>query len=80
MERCLPANELRYLDELRAYLVSFFRRARPLFDLDDLETKARKEFEEKWVQGKVPGWEDVAAAHADASLYCKACRYSHAHS
>ncbi|KAI8979810.1 hypothetical protein BDF20DRAFT_871845 [Mycotypha africana] len=61
-----------YLNNLYDYLYGFYRRAKPLYNLNELETRAREQFEENWRQGKVKGWEQVEAG--DASLFCKACQ------
>ncbi|KAI8146779.1 hypothetical protein BJV82DRAFT_643323 [Fennellomyces sp. T-0311] len=63
-----------YLDHMSEYLYSFFRRAKPLFDLTEMEEKAKKELEENWQQGKVAGWEEIANETSDPGLYCNACQ------
>ncbi|KAI7907060.1 uncharacterized protein BX663DRAFT_426963 [Cokeromyces recurvatus] len=61
-----------YLNELFDYLESFFHRAKPLYDLGELEEKALKEFNEAWSEGQVKGWEDMD--NQDNNLFCQACQ------
>lgn len=61
-----------YLNELFQYLYSFFRRAKPLYDIAALEEEALLEFNDQWDQGKVTGWEDVDSTNHD--LFCPACQ------
>ncbi|CDS07257.1 hypothetical protein LRAMOSA01206 [Lichtheimia ramosa] len=63
-----------YLQDTCDYLCSFFRRAKPLFDLDELERKAQQELEEKWSTGQLPGWEEIANESNTPELYCNACQ------
>ncbi|KAI8885730.1 hypothetical protein K501DRAFT_245453 [Backusella circina FSU 941] len=60
-----------YLNALFDYLYNFFRRAKPLFDLQALEKKTRLGFDDEWKQGKVPGWEEIETV--DHNLFCPAC-------
>ncbi|ORY95836.1 hypothetical protein BCR43DRAFT_459761 [Syncephalastrum racemosum] len=62
-----------YLDQLRSYLESFFRRAHPLFDLKTLQQKAQQEIDEKFDKGEMPGWEDVADKESQG-IFCEACQ------
>jgi hypothetical protein len=71
MNTVLTFSTCSYLNALFDYLYNFFRRAKPLFDLNELESKARQSFDEEWKQGKVPGWEEIETA--DQSLFCPAC-------
>lgn len=59
-----------YLADLKAYLVSYFERTRPLFDMKELHQKATAEVEQNWDAGKVPGWErdSHSALNAAAAL------------
>jgi splicing factor 3A subunit 3 len=49
---------LPYLNNVYSYLASFIKRSRPLFDLDSLEKNVHSLFEERYVQGKIAGWDD----------------------
>ncbi|KAG2220303.1 hypothetical protein INT45_009936 [Circinella minor] len=63
-----------YLNDLSEYLYSFFRRAKPLFDLAELEEKVRQELDEKWEKGQLVGWEEIGNEMLDPELYCQACQ------
>ncbi|PKC73150.1 hypothetical protein RhiirA1_530621 [Rhizophagus irregularis] len=66
---------LKYLKELKNYLESFFKRVKPLSNLDDIRNEAEREFNEKWAQGKVHGWEKQIGADDDSTdLFCVACK------
>lgn len=61
-----------YLQDLYDYLYSFTRRARPLFNVSELEQKTQDEFNKDWEQGQVTGWED--SVNEQQGLYCQACQ------
>lgn len=61
-----------YLNQLFDYLHSFFRRAKPLYDLKSLDAEALAEFNTQWEQGQVAGWEDVDTSNQE--LFCPACQ------
>ncbi|KAI9468682.1 hypothetical protein BDB00DRAFT_863467 [Zychaea mexicana] len=63
-----------YLDHLKTYLYSFFRRAKPLFDLVEMEKQVDKDLEEKWEKGQIPGWEEIGNDMVDSDVYCEACQ------
>ena len=64
------------MQELKNYLESFFKRVKPLSNLDDIRNEAEKEFNEKWTQGKFPGWEkQIGADNNSIDLFCVACKY-----
>jgi splicing factor 3A subunit 3 len=46
-----------YLNNLFNYLSSFIKRSRPLFDLEGLLTSFDPIFEERYKEGKIPGWD-----------------------
>lgn len=56
-----------YLDGVIGYLRGFLLRTQPLVGLDKLEQQFDKEFEERWVDRSIPGWQD--ATHKD-KLFC----------
>ncbi|RCH87968.1 hypothetical protein CU098_001852, partial [Rhizopus stolonifer] len=58
-----------YLNQLFDYLHQFFRRSRPLFDIQKLETTAQGEFNTLWAADELEGKEA-----SDQSLYCLACQ------
>ncbi|PWY97986.1 hypothetical protein BCV70DRAFT_202473 [Testicularia cyperi] len=47
-----------YLFELRRYLSSFLRKTQPLANVDDVEQRALDDFDNRWQQGQVAGWEE----------------------
>ena len=49
----------RYIDGLSSYLVDFYRRTRPLEDIDAELQQAEKDFDALWAAGKFRGWQDV---------------------
>ena len=49
---------LTYLKNLNAYLCSFIKKSRPLFDYEGFMEQVSKSFEEKFSQGRLPGWEE----------------------
>ncbi|OZJ06928.1 hypothetical protein BZG36_00173 [Bifiguratus adelaidae] len=66
-----------YLTLLYQYLESFFSRAKPLYNLPDLRERTRKQFDQQWSEGKVPGWEkklgeDDVDMNGEA-MFCLAC-------
>ncbi|KAI8909627.1 hypothetical protein EDD86DRAFT_226161 [Gorgonomyces haynaldii] len=59
-----------YLSHLVEYLLSFYARSQPLYDLKGLEQRTREEFEAMWSKGQVPGWLNSN----QTELYCNACK------
>ncbi|KAJ2810147.1 Pre-mRNA-splicing factor sap61, partial [Coemansia sp. 'formosensis'] len=59
----------RYLDSLQEYFNGYFARAMPLFDVPKARAEALAQFDAKWVERKVVGWEDAEARE----LYCAVC-------
>jgi len=45
-----------YINKLSDYLQDFVRRAKPLLDLDSEMEACDGAFEQKWKEGKIPGW------------------------
>lgn len=62
----------RYLEDLKQYLESFIARAKPLYNFIELKQQIVQDFNEKWAQGAVKGWELSEETKEDA-LYCRAC-------
>lgn len=60
-----------YLNQLHDYLHGFFRRSKPLYDIDALDKEALAEFNQQWEQGQVVGW-DLDTSNSD--LFCAACQ------
>lgn len=77
----LSETYFQYLKALQDYLESFFRRTKPLENLDKLFASFDKEFEELWEKHEVPGWGKDAAksaaadeAAASEGIWCSACK------
>ncbi|KAL6615800.1 hypothetical protein ACP70R_038070 [Stipagrostis hirtigluma subsp. patula] len=47
-----------YLEHILEYLTSFLYRTEPLQDIEKIFSKLESEFEERWANGEVPGWEN----------------------
>ncbi|CAE7467997.1 ATO [Symbiodinium sp. CCMP2592] len=60
-------NYSEYLEGLISYLRGFLLRTQPLIDVTKLEQQFEKEFEERWGDKSIPGWQD--ATHKD-KLFC----------
>ncbi|CAG8510432.1 3533_t:CDS:2 [Racocetra fulgida] len=65
---------IKYLEELRSYLESFFKRVKPLSNLEDIQETTQKNFLQQWESGKFPGWERQIGSDEDNGLFCAACR------
>ncbi|KAG9292879.1 hypothetical protein G9A89_016241 [Geosiphon pyriformis] len=70
---------IKYLKDLRTYLESFFRRVKPLSNLEDIRQETEVDFKGKWLQGKFPGWERPFGGDKFINdLFCVACRKGYA--
>lgn len=47
-----------YVEEMVEYLRSFVRRTQPLVGIEKLEAQFDKEFEERWGDRSIPGWQE----------------------
>mmetsp|Transcript_72017 Transcript_72017/g.198735 ORF Transcript_72017/g.198735 Transcript_72017/m.198735 type:complete len:528 (+) Transcript_72017:84-1667(+) len=56
-----------YLESIIAYLRDFLLRTQPLVGIEKLEQQFDKEFEERWADRSIPGWQE--ATHKD-KLFC----------
>lgn len=56
-----------YLSGLLEYLASFFERTQPLQPFEKIMDKVETEFNAKWEEGFVNGWEDLGGLNGDAS-------------
>jgi len=56
-----------YVDSLISYLRGFLLRTQPMIDIDKLEAQFEKEFEERWADKSIPGWQEPT--HKD-KLFC----------
>lgn len=55
-DRKLTQAYKNYLDMLLEYFRDYSRRAKPLFDYSDLESKADEKFQQQWNDMTFPGW------------------------
>lgn len=66
-----------YLENLAQYLKEFFMKTQPLADLAQVERQINQEFELRWKDGTLKGWErqikTVEQIIANP-LYCKFCK------
>jgi len=62
-----------YLKDLFNYLINYFRRSQPLFDIDSQLKVFEKDFEESWASGQfVPvGYNDIDRTREETGLWCK---------
>ncbi|KAJ6598839.1 hypothetical protein DFH09DRAFT_16394 [Mycena vulgaris] len=68
-----------YIKTLHAYLLSFAKRTMPLVDVDSQQREAAADFETKWEDGEIKGWEEnVPKAPANGKesggIWCSACQ------
>jgi len=65
----------RYLKNLVEYLRDFFRRTQPLTDFNIIEKQTKEDFEYRWKEGTVRGWDKKDLADVKNNpLYCSACQ------
>lgn len=62
---------------MRSYFEDFFRRAKPLFNISQLQATTRAKFDDEWREGRVIGWEKPAGAEEEleSGLFCPACEH-----
>ncbi|KAJ1906439.1 Pre-mRNA-splicing factor sap61, partial [Tieghemiomyces parasiticus] len=65
-----------YLASLQTYLEDYFTRALPLFDVARCRSAAATDFDTRWTEHRVRGWETSEADQLQElfPLYCLACR------
>ncbi|KAG0239435.1 hypothetical protein B0O80DRAFT_408802 [Mortierella sp. GBAus27b] len=69
----------KYLDSLSKYLEGFLRRVKPLTNFPEIQDDARKEFDQKWEEGTLPGWPKQEQEDAPSTdLFCVACKKQYA--
>ncbi|KAJ7228452.1 hypothetical protein GGX14DRAFT_612933 [Mycena pura] len=71
-----------YINNLHTYLLSFAKRTMPLVDIDSQQSEATVDFETKWENGEIVGWEEnVPKAQANGKesggIWCSACQRSY---
>ncbi|CAG8475925.1 582_t:CDS:2 [Diversispora eburnea] len=65
---------IKYLNDLRSYLESFFKRVKPLSNLDDIKKEVEVDFDQKWNDGIFPGWLRPIGEEISHNLFCVACK------
>lgn len=64
----------KYLDDLLEYLHGFLQRTRPLLDVHSIYTSELEDFERRWIEKRVRGWDFYFAENTAAvSFYCAPC-------
>ncbi|KAJ5947980.1 hypothetical protein N7466_000995 [Penicillium verhagenii] len=65
----------RYVGEVATYLEGFYKRVKPLGDLDALITSFDEEFDKQWAAKEVPGWADeqTATEGSGEGIWCSDC-------
>lgn len=53
---------------------SFYLRAQPLFNIEEMELNTINEFEALWETGTLPSWEKAVELDSDSSLFCIPCK------
>jgi len=72
----------RYLENLVHYLRDYFQRVHPLTDFSIVEKQINEDFEFRWKEGTIRGWESktedqnikAVEPHTENSLFCKFCK------
>nr|CCA16054.1 splicing factor 3A putative [Albugo laibachii Nc14] len=71
-----------HINDLKQYLLDFYRRTQPLVDLDDVIDETRAKFEKQWALNELPGWQNIevstkknhkSSKDAKDQLYCSFC-------
>lgn len=65
-----------YVEDLKEYLLDFYRRTQPLVDLDDVIAETSAKFDKEWALHQVSGWDEQKTATGDSSaqaFYCSFC-------
>ncbi|KAJ7178925.1 hypothetical protein C8R46DRAFT_1071897 [Mycena filopes] len=68
-----------YIKNLHAYLLSFAKRTMPLVDIESQQREAADDFEKKWEEGEIKGWEENAPkapanGKESTGIWCSACQ------
>jgi len=65
----------RYLKNVVEYLKDFFKRTQPLTDFNVIDIQTKEDFEYRWKEGTVRGWEKKDLKDVKSNpLFCKACQ------
>uniref|UniRef100_A0A8H7Y0P1 U1-type domain-containing protein n=1 Tax=Psilocybe cubensis TaxID=181762 RepID=A0A8H7Y0P1_PSICU len=69
-----------YIKNLHSYLLSFTKRTQPLVDIDTRQRDAASEFDQKWEEHEIPGWEvaseskSLTNGNENTGIWCSACQ------
>ncbi|KAJ7930002.1 hypothetical protein B0H13DRAFT_1859154 [Mycena leptocephala] len=68
-----------YIKNLHAYLLSFAKKTMPLVDIESQQREAAEEFDNKWENGEIKGWEESAPkapanGKESGGIWCSACQ------
>lgn len=66
-----------YVQNMTTYLIDFYKRAQPLFDVNDLIESAHTEFADQWKEGTVRGWVKPSSDSLNTALYCIPCIFTY---
>ncbi|KAJ7180324.1 hypothetical protein C8R43DRAFT_972612 [Mycena crocata] len=68
-----------YIKNLHTYLLSFAKRTMPLVDIESQQLATTADFEKKWENGEITGWEEIvpkaqANGKESGGIWCAACQ------
>jgi splicing factor 3A subunit 3 len=63
----------KYLNNVSVYLTDFFKRTQPLQDFSVVENQIVDDFELKWKESTIRGWEKKENIINEQHLFCQAC-------
>jgi len=65
-----------YINGLKNYFEEYFKKAQPLYNIEELQRVIENEFKEAWEEGTLPGWpkEDKMEDDEENDLFCVACK------
>lgn len=64
----------KYQNNQNVYQSDFFKRTQPLQDFSMVENQINDDFEHKWKEGTIRGWEKKENVINEEHLFCKACQ------
>lgn len=85
LEKTRSTEFQQYLQDLKSYLLDFYRRTQPLVDLDDVIAETSAKFDKEWALNQVSGWDSHTSSAANGEsgassngtttpdFFCKYC-------
>jgi splicing factor 3A subunit 3 len=71
----LTHSYMEYISGLKKYFEDYFRKAQPLYNIEELQRVIENEFKEAWEEGTLPGWpKEDQMEEDDNDLFCIACK------